>query len=246
MVSYIDQTRAAFLNLGYEVKTIGSSLQGRNLFAITPVKLDPNKKLIIMTGRHHGDEGSANWIIEGFVNQLLNSADFNERFQIALYPMINPDGAEAQTRYNGNRRDLNRVWSKVDSQNLDEVSFIQKDIKRFFEAKNKAVIALDMHGAVSEDFIYRVDKNFIGIDFYNIQKSFVDELGAHDTWQNRVSHISNGHPKMARIVMVKDYGLNAMTHESIKDIKKRNRSGRSKASLFVQGEAIFKSVMNLY
>jgi hypothetical protein len=200
-----------------------------------------------MFGRHHGDEGTANWIIEGFVSDFLNaSSEYHEQFQLILYPMVNPDGAEAQSRYNENNRDLNRSWSMDNSKTYDEAKIIHNNLRQFLKNPNQVIIGLDMHGSFTKDFIYRVEDNYVDRAFYDHQQEFIDQLGSYDIWQKGNYELSNGHPKMARIVLINGYGLNALTHETPRDIKIKNKPGRSKESLKKQGSDIFNSLGSNY
>ncbi len=247
IIDFMNSTRTNFTSLGYEISVIGKSLKGRDLYAVKPKNFDSNKKTIVMFGRHHGNEGTANWIIEGFINEFLSATeDFHENYQLLLYPMVNPDGAEAMSRYNENGRDLNRSWGFDITDTYDEAKVIHKNLKPYMKYKSNMPIFLDMHGSFTEDFIYRVKKNYVDISFFNRQQEFIDELAGYDIWQNGVSKLSNGHPKMARLVMVNSYGLNALTHETPRDIKLNSRSRRSKSDLYKQGIAIFQSITNIY
>jgi hypothetical protein len=243
--NFIAQNKQAFEELDYEVKVIGKSVEGRDLYAIYPKIIDDSKKMILMYGRHHGDEGTANWIIEGFIEKLLSETSFLDRFQLILYPMVNPDGAEARKRYNSRGRDLNRVWNSSPSRSKDEVAIIQKHLKSIYLDSGKTpIIALDMHGSFTRDFFYRVDRAFRDLDFFNTQQRFIDELGSRDRWQKGRYDLSNGDPQMARIYLVRDFGVNALTHETPRDISKKG--SRSLATLKSQGVDIFHSIMDLY
>lgn len=242
--SFLAAVKDGLEETGYEILKIGESLGKRDLFYVGPKELNPSKKTIVMFGRHHGDEGSANWIIEGFLKRYLSGPQFNQEYQLILYPMINPDGAMEQSRYNLKRRDLNRSWSP--GSGLDEVASIHGHLKGKLENLKNVVIALDMHGSIREDFIYRVGRGFKGDSFYEMQQRFIDELGAYDSWQAGNFIHSNGHPGMARIVLINQYKLHALTHETIKNIPLRNRRGRTVESLKEQGRAILSAIKNLY
>lgn len=247
VLEFLSESSALIKQKGYITSIVGESVEGRQLLSIRPKIFDKNKKTIIMLGRHHGDEGTANWIIEGFLKSfLIADTSFHKKYQLVLYPMVNPDGAENQSRYNKNGRDLNRSWSATLSKNYDEAKIIHTDLKKVLKNKKNTSIVLDMHGSFYEDFIYRVDYDFIDRDFYNHQQVFIDQLAMYDTWQNGRVNISNGDPRMARIVMIKNYGLNALTHETPRDIKIKNSEGRNKETLMVQGTALFQSIRDLY
>lgn len=243
---FIQRTKNQWNEKGYKVEIIGKSLEGRDLFAIFPKNIDPTKKTLLMYGRHHGDEGTANWIIEGFVDNLLaESPEFFNQYQIFLYPMVNPDGTEAKRRYNSKGRDLNRVWHTSPSRSLDEVSFIHKHVKaNVLTLPNIPLIALDMHGSFTEDFIFRVDRNFRSQDFYNRQANFITSLGGRDEFQNGNAQTSNGHPKMGRIYLVREFGINALTHETPRDIRKNG--SRQISDLRKQGLDILETIKQLY
>lgn len=241
MVNYITNNQALFHSNQYHSKVIGKSLGGRNLYAVLPDKIDPSKKTIIMFGRHHGDEGTANWIIEGFLNKFFAE---NHDFQLIIYPMVNPDGAEDQVRYNRNNRDLNRVWHKDIARNYDEVKTIHQHLAPIQKTLSNIPVVLDMHGSFTEDFIFRVNKRFKGVDFYNKQQAFISHLGGYDPFQAGNFQLSDGHPKMARIMMVREYSLNALTHESVRNIRKGKN--RSIQTLKEQGEAVYQTIYDLY
>lgn len=244
MQEFIQANSQKFKRQGYRVDVVGKSLRGRNLYAIKPEKIDSQKPIIVMFGRHHGDEGTANWIIEGFVQSLWENGFFDQ-YQLVLYPMINPDGAENHTRYNANSRDLNRVWGKTPESSLDEVKTIYTDLAPILKKhKNKIEIVLDMHGSFTEDFIYRVDRSFKTPSFYDMQEEFIQTLGKFDSYQGGNYQLSNGDPSMARIRLINKHGLNALTHESIRNIPKS--SPRGIQELKSQGAAVLSSILSLY
>lgn len=244
LLSFLKVVKPKLEAKGYQLIKIGKSLKGRDLFSIGPKNIESSKKLVLMYGRHHGDEGTANWIIEGFVEKIL-STDWLNEYQLVLYPMVNPDGAEAKTRYNSNGRDLNRVWNVEPSRSHDEVQIIQRHLKSIVLGKGiKPVVALDMHGSFTEDFIYRVKKSFRNTDYFNLQGTFIETLSQRDQFQAGNFQLSNGDSKMARIYLVREFGINALTHETPREI--RSNSGRNLEDLKSQGVAIAHSIEELY
>ncbi|WP_164848353.1 M14 family zinc carboxypeptidase [Halobacteriovorax sp. HLS] len=242
--TYIEEKKEILEQLGYVVEIVGKSIQGRSLYSIYPKEIEEKKKTILMFGRHHGDEGTANWIIEGFLNNFLSDSSANNSFQLILYPMVNPDGAENRVRYNKRGRDLNRVWDVSSSRSKDEVGQIHTHLNRIFLNDHKPIIALDMHGSFTEDFIYRVKKSFKGEEFFNTQQSFIDTLGRFDRFQDGNFQLSNGHHKMARIMLVREFGINALTHETQRDISLS--ANRSIQDLKQQGLDVLESIKALY
>ncbi|MGK0368067.1 MAG: hypothetical protein ACI9QD_001207 [Thermoproteota archaeon] len=247
--TYLSENQALFQEFGYQVTVVGQSILGRNLYALFPLETSNTKKTIVMTGRQHGDEGSANYIIEGFLNELFSNANksWHSDHQLVLYPMVNPDGAEKHVRYNNNGRDLNRSWHRNASGEHDEIVHIHNHLRTLWSTIEKNIfIVLDMHGSFTEDFIYRVNKSYRGDTFFAHQQEFISELKNFDPWQNGNFQLSSGSRTMARIVMVKDFGMNALTHETPRDIKLNNSLGRSIQTLMDQGVGVFTSIRNLY
>ncbi len=247
LLEFLQEKNEIFTANDYQLQTIGSSLDGRELKVVFPITLDPNKKLIVMFGRHHGDEGTANWIIEGFVNEFFSRPETLKEYQLVLYPMVNPDGAENQVRYNNNRRDLNRVWGQDSRQSKDEVQYIHQHLNQVVLTSGLVpVVTLDMHGSFDEDFIYRVGKRTFGLEYYETQQTFIDELGTFDPWQAANFILSEGNPGMARIRLASLHGWNTMTHETPRDIPLKNPKNRSLQSLLDQGVAALDTIETLY
>jgi hypothetical protein len=248
MQKFIRENTQLIESFGYNVKVVGKSLQGRDLYRIIPDQISPKKKTVLMTGRHHGDEGTANWIIEGFVMELFNKKNqkWFQNNQLVLYPMINPDGVNMQSRYNKNGRDLNRSWGVNPKKDYDEIKIIHGDIRKLKLDMNRVTVMLDMHGSFTEDFIYRVKRNYVNRGFYGHQQKFIDELAIYDPWQAGNYQLSNGDSRMARLVMIDHYKVNAMTHESIRNVPINNGKGRTIKTLMDQGVAVFKAIENLY
>lgn len=237
---YLKSRRDGLEKIGMEIKVIGKSLKGRDLYAIIPKNLLA-KKTILMFGRHHGDEGTANWIIEGFLDEYIKRLDFHNDFQLILYPMINPDGAASRLRYNSRGRDLNRSWKASPEGSYDEIKTIFSDAKKYIDILgDKIILAADMHGSIGEDFIFRVTRSFVSPIFYGLQQSFIDELSKLDFWQKGSFKLSNGDPNMARIRLINHYNLNAITHETVKNIPRK--SSRRLVDLNAQGVSLLHAI----
>ena len=115
-------------------------------------------------------------------------------------------------------------------------------INLFFRVDKGSVVS--MHGSFVEDFIYRVPRFFVDLDFFEMQGKFIDQLAIHDIWQKGNFKLSEGSPGMSRIYLIKTYGFNALTHESIRNIPLNK--GRSIDSLKKQGQDVYTSIKELY
>lgn len=101
------------------VVSLGKSAGGRRdlwLVRVASSAADPAKttRLLILC-RQHGDEPASTEAVLGLIHRLASGGDPALRAELAritLYfmPMVNPDGAEANTRGNSVGADLNRDW----------------------------------------------------------------------------------------------------------------------------------------
>ena len=69
------------------------------------------KKRILVFGQIHGDEGDAGKLAQAWIDRLQNLEPSNAW---RIVPVLNPDGALKETRYNINGVDLNRNFPTFD------------------------------------------------------------------------------------------------------------------------------------
>lgn len=99
------------LKVGIESKIIGSSEQYK---AIYQLKLGSGKRKILVWSQMHGNESTGTKAVFDFLNfiKLYENttivSSILKNCDITIIPMLNPDGAEAYTRLNANKIDLNR------------------------------------------------------------------------------------------------------------------------------------------
>ena len=100
------------------IQVAGKSALGNPIHHLIITDHEANTKpkgVIVILGRQHPPEVPGDLIMEAFVENLLRSGSpqsaFLERFEVHLFPMLNPDGADGgHWRYNSNGVDLNRDW----------------------------------------------------------------------------------------------------------------------------------------
>jgi hypothetical protein len=96
------------------VEEAGKSVQGRNLYAMkfssSGFGEDTSKIKILIFAQQHGNEPSGKEGALLLASELLKPANryLFDRIDLLLVPQMNPDGAEANKRRNGNDADLNR------------------------------------------------------------------------------------------------------------------------------------------
>ncbi|MGF1557593.1 MAG: M14 metallopeptidase family protein [Flavobacteriaceae bacterium] len=109
----------------YNVETIGYSVQKRPIMGIT---LGQGPTKILMWSQMHGNESTTTKAVLDLLNWFLSSTVASsavlDNCTLKIIPILNPDGAEAYTRFNANYVDLNRdaqELSQPESKVLREV-----------------------------------------------------------------------------------------------------------------------------
>ncbi len=101
------------------VASLGQSAKGRRdlwLVRLADPRADPAQTIrVLVLCRQHGDEPASTESVLGLIRRIAEGGDPALRASLAhvtlyLIPMVNPDGAEADTRNNGVGADLNRDW----------------------------------------------------------------------------------------------------------------------------------------
>ncbi|WP_286257381.1 M14 family zinc carboxypeptidase [Pseudoalteromonas apostichopi] len=94
-----------------KLEQIGTSFQGQ---ALNSLKIGTGPIKVMMWSQMHGDENTATAALMDFLSFI--TADENaqwlkswrQKISLLIIPMVNPDGAAVQTRYNAQGIDLNR------------------------------------------------------------------------------------------------------------------------------------------
>jgi len=134
-----------------ELKTVGSSVQGRELFAIhlTHQEEDDPWKVFLFA-QQHGDEPAGKDALLYLIQYIAaDPALLPDDVDLWIMPMVNPDGAEANQRRNGNQADLNR----------DHVLLAQPETRALHQLYRRIMphVAVDCHefGRDSQDYLDR-------------------------------------------------------------------------------------------
>jgi len=119
-VAFMQGLVADYPNLA-SMADLGTSVQGRHLWAIRITGTGQNNPAVIYHGAQHGNEVIGPCAIAYTARHLLTNyaTDPGIRFLVDnvewfLLPMMNPDGYERGTRSNANGQDLNRDWPDPD------------------------------------------------------------------------------------------------------------------------------------
>lgn len=128
------------LNDKVEIKEIGNSVLGKPIFGI---KIGTGSKRVLMWSQMHGNESTTTRALFDLLNTLLNHQtveidDVLKNCSLYIIPILNPDGAEAYTRFNANNIDLNR-----DAQDLSQPE--SKVLRAVFD-EFKPNFCFNLHG----------------------------------------------------------------------------------------------------
>jgi hypothetical protein len=94
----------------FEIEQLGLSEKQRPIYTL---KIGSGKKRILVWSQMHGNESTATRALFDLFNCFSNATDSTletilKECTLVFIPMLNPDGAQAYTRVNGNNIDLNR------------------------------------------------------------------------------------------------------------------------------------------
>jgi hypothetical protein len=91
------------------VSVEGKSREGRDLFVVRIARGSAPRWRVLFYAQQHGDEVSGKDALLYLVRDAVRAPEtFPEDVELRILPMVNPDGAEARTRRNGAKADLNR------------------------------------------------------------------------------------------------------------------------------------------
>ncbi|MEI8605816.1 M14 family zinc carboxypeptidase [Pseudoalteromonas sp. B160] len=100
-----------------ERKNLGQSFLGKSIDAFY-IGSGPIK--VMMWSQMHGDENTASAALTDFLSYAIETKNdawrenWQNKLSLMIIPMVNPDGAQLQTRFNAQGIDLNRdakAWS---------------------------------------------------------------------------------------------------------------------------------------
>lgn len=126
---------------------LGETLDGRDMSMLVVGQPEEGKKVIWVTARQHPGETMAEWLIEGFLERLLDEDDglarqLLEKVVFYVVPNMNPDGAvRGHLRTNAKGVNLNREWQAPSMENSPEVFLVKQKM-----LDTGVDMFLDVHG----------------------------------------------------------------------------------------------------
>jgi murein tripeptide amidase MpaA len=140
-------------------RTIGTSLQGRPIIALTTEE-SPGKKLVVVLSRQHPPEVTGYLAMQAFVERVLDQStlanEFRKKYEVVIVPMVNPDGVEnGHWRHSVGGVDLNRDWGEFKQ---PETAVIGSYLKqKVHEQQAKVYFGIDFHSTYHDVFYTNED-----------------------------------------------------------------------------------------
>ncbi len=159
-VAYMQQLVADYPDLASMVD-VGTSVQGRTMWALRLTGTATVKPGVFYFGAEHGNEAAPSSVMQYIATHLLENYDTDpdvkylvDHVDWYLMPIMNPDGYVAHDRWNANGVDLNRNWDGPGSGDdwwggpypFSEPETIA--MRDFFDANPTIRANVDLHGYV--------------------------------------------------------------------------------------------------
>jgi hypothetical protein len=103
---------------------------------------------VLVTARHHCCETMGSFVVEGFVEQLLEQSSFLERAEVVVVPLVDADGVEAGDQGKNRRpHDHNRDYDPSIGGGIYPETVAIREMAAGWEARGDGVplIAIDVH-----------------------------------------------------------------------------------------------------
>jgi murein tripeptide amidase MpaA len=152
---HLDLVSRADLSPFASVRSLGSTVEGRDVDMIVVGSPAPKRKPVWIIARQHPGETMAEWFVEGLLERLLDSADavarkVREHAVLYVVPNMNPDGAvHGNLRTNAVGRNLNREWREPDPVASPEVFLVRAEMLR-----TGCDLFLDIHGDEALPYVF--------------------------------------------------------------------------------------------
>jgi hypothetical protein len=159
-VQYMQQLVADYPDLASMVN-VGTSVQGRTIWALRITGEPGVKPGVLYFGAEHGNEAAPSSVMQYIATYLLENYGTNppatllvDRVEWYLMPIMNPDGYVAHDRWNAHGVDLNRNWDGPGA-GFDPwggpYPFSEPEtiaLRDFFDAHPTVRAHIDLHGYV--------------------------------------------------------------------------------------------------
>ncbi|MBR9727206.1 M14-type cytosolic carboxypeptidase [Shewanella intestini] len=170
---HLDLISEVQLHSSVSQEHLGLTLDGRDMTLLKIGDGDPAKKNIWITARQHPGETMAEWLVEGLLNQLLDSDNptakkLLDKANFYIVPNMNPDGsARGHLRTNAVGTNLNREWQSPSLEKSPEVYYVVNKMHQ-----TGVDLFYDVHGDEGLPYVFLAGCE--GVPAYNDQMSAIN------------------------------------------------------------------------
>ncbi|MDN5202668.1 M14 family metallopeptidase [Fulvivirgaceae bacterium BMA10] len=211
---------------------VGKSVLGKPI-NLLKINEGEGKQTLVLVGRQHPPEVPGGTIaLMSFVETVLSGSalamDFRKRFEILVFPLLNPDGVDmGNWRHNANGVDLNRDW---ESFTQPETKAVRNWInQRKDDTKRNYCFGIDFHTSYSGPYLLVIDTVANPIN-----------AGITDNWIHRIEQAWSGQsldirPRSQKLPycynwMINEVGIEAVTYEEGDEIDRE--TVRKRAAIY--------------
>ncbi len=158
---HVERLKGAQQSPRCTARTIGQSLEDRDIHLLTIGEPAPNKRKCWFIGRQHPGETMAEWFLEGLCERLLDAQDpaarkLLDKAVVYMVPNMNPDGTVlGHERMNAAGIDLNREWLGPSPEKSPEVFCVRREMHAI-----GVDFCLDAHGDENIPYVFLAGRPF--------------------------------------------------------------------------------------
>lgn len=173
------------VNPNVEIKTIGKTVEGRELEIIRIGRTDTPHG-VLLRARAHPWEPGGSWVVQGLIERLLrDDADarrYLHRYCVHVMPMANKDGViRGWTRFNVLGADLNRKWDRPpDPQTNPENHALETWLTSMVKRGRAPQLMIDLHNDNSGKL--HVSRPDIDLEDYLAKMARLEAMLREHTW----------------------------------------------------------------
>jgi len=173
---------------------------------------------IIVVGREHPGETPASFVIEGFIDAILNSPAGDrllQSYQFIIIPLLNADGVHHGYYYH-NAKGVNLARDWVEFRAAESKLFAS--IVNTYSQKSKVELVINLHSSNDPEkghFFLKIDEDLLSEKNASLQRSIFDAAeGKHPQMQTHSPVKLLDLPGIAGNALSRDFGVYCLYHES--------------------------------
>ncbi|MEP5612149.1 MAG: M14 family metallopeptidase [Cyclobacteriaceae bacterium] len=141
-------------------KSAGKSLLDQDVFVLSSESEETKSSAVLVARQHPPEVPGGSIAFKAFFENIMSESDlaasFREKFNLYVFPLINPDGADlGNWRHNANGVDLNRDWEDFTQ---PETRIVRDFVTNKVEQEGKSIsFGIDFHTSYSGPYLLILD-----------------------------------------------------------------------------------------